>query len=71
MEGKTITVDEMLELEDNRLDLYGLDEDERNLLLEEGIRLYQRFLDVDRKEPRYSIHLADLYLQLGRDGKMR
>ncbi|NHC43001.1 hypothetical protein G6549_24195 [Bacillus sp. MM2020_1] len=62
----------MLDLEDNWLDRDGLDEgDERNLWLEEGIRLYKRFLELDRKEPRYSINLADLYLQLGRDEKMR
>ncbi|SMQ81292.1 Transcriptional regulatory protein, C terminal [Bacillus sp. OV166] len=67
-----ITLDDLLDLEDNWLDRDGLDEGgERNLWLEEGIRLYKRFLDLDRKEPRYSIHLADLYLQLGRDEKMR
>lgn len=63
---------ELLDLEDNWLDREGLDEgDGRNVWLEEGIQLYTRFLELDRKEPRYSIMLADLYLQWGRDEKMR
>jgi tetratricopeptide (TPR) repeat protein len=67
-----LTIGELLDLEDDWLDREGLDEgDERNLWLEEGIRLYEQFLKVDKKDPRYSITLADLYLQWGRDEKMR
>ncbi|MBU8919071.1 winged helix-turn-helix domain-containing protein [Bacillus sp. FJAT-29953] len=65
-------IEELLDFEDNWLDREGLDEgDGRNGWLEEGIRLYTRFLELDRKEPRYSIMLANLYLQLGRDEKIR
>ncbi|WP_423798219.1 winged helix-turn-helix domain-containing protein [Neobacillus sp. SAB-20_R2A] len=65
-------MEELLDFEDNWLDREGLDEgDGRNVWLEEGIRLYTRFQELDRKEPRYSIMLANLYLQLGRDEKMR
>jgi hypothetical protein len=33
--------------------------DERNAWLEEPIELYKKFIQVDRKEARYSIMLAD------------
>src|SRR5690606_8423144 len=35
------------------------------------IELYNKFLEIDKKNPRYSITLANLYLELGRDEKMR
>ncbi|MFK4996982.1 hypothetical protein ACI2OX_03710 [Bacillus sp. N9] len=64
--------EDLLDLEDNWLEREGLDEgDQRNAWLEEGIELYSNFLKVDKKESRYAITLADLYLQLGRDEKMR
>jgi DNA-binding winged helix-turn-helix (wHTH) protein len=67
-----MTIEELLDWEDNWLDRDGLDEgDERNAWLEEGIKLYKEFMGVDKKEPRYAIILADLYLQWGRDEKIR
>ncbi|MCQ6275982.1 hypothetical protein JMM81_13645 [Bacillus sp. V3B] len=66
------TMDELLDLEDNWLDREGLDEgEERNAWLEEGVELYKQFIQLDKKEPRYSITLADLYLEVGRDEKIR
>lgn len=63
---------ELLDLEDNWLDREGLGGDnERNSWLEEGIQLYKEFLDLDNKEPRYSVTLADLYLQVGKNEKIR
>lgn len=69
---KQMTKEELLDWEDNWLDREELDEgDERNAWLEEGINLYKQFLQLDSKEPRYAIMLADLYLQWGRDEKIR
>lgn len=69
---RQMTMEELLDWEDNWLDRDGLDEgDERNAWLEEGINLYKQFLQLDPKEPRYAIMLADLYLQWGRDEKIR
>lgn len=66
------SMDELLDWEDNWFDRDGLDEgDERNSWLQEGIELYKQFIQLDKKEPRFSITLADLYLQMGRDEKMR
>jgi tetratricopeptide (TPR) repeat protein len=66
------TMEELLDWEDNWLDREGIDEgDERSDWLEEGIKLYKQFLVLDKKEPRYSIMLADLYLQQGKDEKIR
>jgi tetratricopeptide (TPR) repeat protein len=65
-------MEELLDWEDNWLERDGLDEgDERNAWLEEGINLYKQFFQLDPKEPRYAIMLADLYLQWGRDEKIR
>jgi hypothetical protein len=65
-------MDELLDLEDNWLDREGLDEgEERHAWLEEGGGLYKQFIELDKKEPRYSITLADLYLEVRRDEKMR
>jgi tetratricopeptide (TPR) repeat protein len=69
---RQMTMEELLDWEDDWLDRDGLDEgDERNAWLEEGINLYKQFLQLDPKEPRYAIMLADLYLQWGRDEKIR
>ncbi|MFL0363148.1 winged helix-turn-helix domain-containing protein [Pseudobacillus sp. 179-B 2D1 NHS] len=69
---KSFTIEDLLDREDNWMDREGLDEfQERNAWLEEGIALYKQFIEIDRKEPRYAIMLADLYLQRGRDEKMR
>ncbi|WP_152643007.1 tetratricopeptide repeat protein [Bacillus alveayuensis] len=54
-----------------KLCLQQIEGDERNAWLEEGINLYKQFLQLDPKEPRYAIILADLYLQWGRDEKIR
>lgn len=72
MRIQRMTKEDLLDREDNWLDRDGLDEgDERNAWLEEGIKLYKEFMEVDKKEPRYAIMLADLYLQWGRDEKIR
>jgi DNA-binding winged helix-turn-helix (wHTH) protein len=69
---RQMTMEELLDWEDNWLERDGLDEgDERNAWLEEGINLYRQFLQLNPKEPRYAIMLADLYLQWGRDEKIR
>jgi hypothetical protein len=53
---RPISIEQVLDLEDNWLDRDGLDEgEERNSWLEEGIRLYKQFLELDKKEQRYSI----------------
>ncbi|MFK9092523.1 hypothetical protein [Bacillus salipaludis] len=67
-----LSIDHLLDMEDNWLEREGFDEgDERNAWLEEGIKLYTQFHELDKKETRYSIMLADLYLQLGKDKKIR
>ncbi|GMB08089.1 winged helix-turn-helix domain-containing protein [Thermolongibacillus altinsuensis] len=69
---RQMTMEELLDWEDDWLDRDGFDEgDERNAWLEEGINLYKQFLQLDPKEPRYAIMLTDLYLQWGRDEKIR
>ncbi|WP_088103009.1 helix-turn-helix domain-containing protein [Halalkalibacter urbisdiaboli] len=66
------TLEELLDWEDNWLDRDGLDEgEERNAWLEEGVDLYKQFIQLDKKEPRYSITLSELYLEVGRDEKMK
>lgn len=66
------TIDDLLNWEDSWLDRDGLDEGEdRNAWLEEGIQLYKQFIQLDKKELRYRIVLAELYLELGRDRKIR
>jgi hypothetical protein len=66
------TIDELLDWEDNWLDRDGLDEgEERHAWLEEGVELYKQFIQLDKKEPRYSITLSELYLEVGRDEKIR
>ncbi|WP_312474747.1 winged helix-turn-helix domain-containing protein [Neobacillus sp.] len=67
-----MTVDELLDWEDNWLNREGLDEGEKRIAwLEEGVNLYSQFIQVDKKEPRYAITLSDLYLEVGRDEKIR
>jgi tetratricopeptide (TPR) repeat protein len=69
---RTESVDQLLDLEDHWMNREIIEEGEaRNAWIEEGIDLYKKFLHVDRKNHRYSIMLADLYLKLGRDAKMR
>jgi len=69
---KRLTKEELLDWEDHWLDRECLNEgDERNAWLEEGIDLYKQLIQLDPKEPRYAITLADLYLQWGRDEKIR
>ncbi|MCL7748740.1 helix-turn-helix domain-containing protein [Halalkalibacter alkaliphilus] len=69
---KQLTLDELLDLEDDWLNRDGLGEgDERQAWIEEGIDLYKKFLRTNRNESRYSIMLADLYLEWGRDEKIR
>lgn len=47
------------------------DEEEHNAWLEEGVELFNAYIKLDHHEPRYRITLADLYLQWGRDEKIR
>lgn len=66
------TIDELLEWENRWYEEEIMVEgSQRNAWLEEGVQLYNQFLQLDKKEPRYSIMLADLYLQMGRDKKIR
>jgi DNA-binding winged helix-turn-helix (wHTH) protein len=66
------TIFQLLDQEDEWMDREIVEAgDERNAWLDEGIRLYSHFLSIDKQEPRYSITLADLFLNLGRDEKIR
>ncbi|MCV9885130.1 helix-turn-helix domain-containing protein [Metabacillus halosaccharovorans] len=66
------TIDELQDWEDNWVESDGLDEgEERNAWLEEGVELYKQFIQMDKREPRYSITLSELYLEVGRDEKIK
>jgi tetratricopeptide (TPR) repeat protein len=66
------TLEELLDWEDSWLERDGLDEGEdRTAWLAEGVELYKQFIKLDKKEPRYSITLAELFLEVGRDEKIR
>lgn len=68
MEG-LLKLEELQNKEDNWMDREGIDE--RQVWLEEGIQLYEQFLEIDPREPRYAVSLAKLYLEWGRDEKIR
>ncbi|WP_077212385.1 helix-turn-helix domain-containing protein [Bacillus dakarensis] len=69
---KMKTIDELLDWEDDWLERDGFDEgEERNAWLEEGVQLYKQFIQIDKREPRYSITLSELYLEVGRDEKLK
>jgi hypothetical protein len=62
----------LLDWENNWLDHEELDKGEdRHALLEEGTELYKQFIQLEKKELRYSITLANLYLEVGRDEKRK
>lgn len=75
MEGRgksQMTKEELLNWEDDWLERECVDEgDELYAWLEEGIELYKKLIQVDPKESRYFVTLAELYLQWGRDEKIR
>jgi tetratricopeptide (TPR) repeat protein len=66
---KKADIEELLLLEDAWYDREETDESAQ--WLEEGIELYKKLIEADKKEQRFAIMLADLYLQSGRDKKMR
>lgn len=61
-----------MDLEDGWLSREIVDDEYlRQRWVKEGIELYHHFLQLDPQEQRYSISLANLYLERGRDEKMR
>ncbi|ADU29388.1 transcriptional regulator domain-containing protein [Evansella cellulosilytica DSM 2522] len=69
---KMNSIEELLDWEDDWLERDGLDVgEERNAWLEEGVELYKKFIEIDKKEPRYSITLSELYLEVGREEKIK
>ncbi|MGY0693758.1 winged helix-turn-helix domain-containing protein [Virgibacillus sp. FSP13] len=66
------TMEALEDLESDWLEREDLEvDDERNAWLEEGIDLYEQFISLNKREPRFSVTLASLYLELGRDEKIR
>ncbi len=65
------TIADLQDREDNWFGRDDLEGTERQAWLEEGIELYKQFLKLDKREPRYSISLAGLYLEVGRDEKIK
>ena len=64
--------DHLLDLEDLWMDREVIEEGElRNAWLEEGIRLYKKFLEVDKKRSSlFHYASSNLYLELGREAKI-